>query len=81
MAPEPSSAPGRHGKGGGHVDTPGHDLLRVGIAKGVPSNVVPEAHLLERIVIPDDSWAKEVVAMAIAMLPEKHVTLVFVPHP
>ncbi len=43
--------------------------------------MVPEAHLLERIVIPDDSWAKEVVAMAIAMLPEKHVTLVFVPHP
>jgi hypothetical protein len=45
------------------------DLMRLGVTDG-PSNVIPIAHLLTPIAVPDDPWAKQVVAAALALLPE-----------
>jgi hypothetical protein len=43
--------------------------------------VVLMEHLQEPIVVPDDAWAKEVIAAAIAMLPEGSGRFVLVPEP
>ncbi len=56
-------------------------LYRIGVGKDVPSNVVREEHLRESIAVPDDPWAKEVIAAAIAMMPEGSGRFVLVPEP
>lgn len=52
------------------VGSPAGDLMRLGVTNGTPSNVIPIAHLATPIAVPDDPWAKEVVAAALALLPE-----------
>ena len=52
------------------VMSPAGALMRLGVTDGSPSNVIPSAHLLTPIVVPDDPWAKQVVAAAIALLPD-----------
>lgn len=63
------------------IDAPAHALYRIGVAKDVPSSVVPLEHLREPIAVPDDAWAKEVVAAALAMLPAGSGRFVLVAEP
>ena len=63
------------------VGSPAGNLMRIGVAEGTPTSLVPIEHLCARVVVPDDPWAKEVVAAALALLPEGSGRFVLTPEP
>jgi hypothetical protein len=51
-------------------------LERVGVSPKIPSSLVDVEHLMTRLQVPEDPWAKDIVSKALDMIPEPCVVTI-----